>query len=1370
MIRILTTILLLVLFVCNSNAQMSRLYTMDQGLTTTRISSSYIDNDGLLWLMGDRSLSFFDGNRFHTVLDEKSAMANKVNIIYSMQQVGENSYLVGTGLGLFLFNSKTYQFDQISLDEPKGKNHMPGYPVSAIVVTENKKHVIITTSGFGSFVLRLDTFEIDKEMTKAFCDNVQDKFVYTVLVTQDHEMWISTSIDPLVRINTKTFKALPVNMDEDLKKQIVNHTCPIVCMREDAKTHNVLMGSTGLGLLIYDKKADTVRETMNNKRNIVPCDIVYTKLGDVFIGSDNVGILQYDRNEEVMSPVNWEVRDVDLKVCKVHHFSEDVDGNLIASLYHKGVLVVSAKVNKMNYMPVSRTGNGRNSSPVSGLFSTGNMYWIATDGSGMFTADAFRFSDMKNVSAGLNLAQMTSVVSDANGNVWSSSYGGGLQMFDGTQWVTPSYVSELSTQNVLSLVSDKKTNRLYVCINGNGLWEVDINAQTSTKLDLPEIGNRWVAHGYIDPKRNLWVMFANGLCYYNLETHKAKHLELSNINNAQINDMAYFKGKMYFGTTQGLVSYDYKTGVIGFEQINGQFSEQDIVSILPEKDDIWLALSHSISRVSNNGKTVTNYTSFQGFYIGEFHQRSRVCSNDGFVCFGGDNGIVAIATNNDNETNALINKLIITGLSVNGDAIVYNPDSEDNILDCSILSADHIRLKSNQNAFSISFGSTEYANSEEIVYEYQLDGYEDIWHTASANSASAYYSSVPSGNYVFRIRAHYNYSDEFIEKSIEITIEYPWYSTWWAFLIYFVIAAAIGWYLWKMYKERKSEKAKVRQLQHDEQIKEAKLRLFTSIAHELRTPLTMIISPLKQLKVSDQDTERHKLYEVMQRNCDRLLNIVKQITDVRKIDNGQLHLHFSEVEFVRYCKEIMESFSGMSAAKHIQFNLFCDVETLNIWVDPVHFEKVLINLLSNAFKFTPMEGKILIRTERKANVDATFADKRITEYMCCSIFNSGSHIDERDIDHIYERFYQGTANSNIVGSGIGLNLTYELVKLHHGIIKVQNIENDGVEFTILIPMGKEHLTAEELKPRESESTTKTEQESTKAQIDTLTNDIVVENKLENQEFEEVKKKKHLLIVDDDREICEYMRTQLEDDYNITISFSGNAAWKQVLSIRPDVVITDFMMPDGDGCELSQRIKQNPETAHIPVIMLTAESNEQSRLQSMSADVDQFLTKPFNIVLLKGALGQVLRVRENLMNKKNRTEIQHDYTEMEMDSYEDKFYNKINEIIKKNLDDSNFTVEGLAREVGISRVHLNRKLKEHYGVSPNAFIRSVRLKQAAYLLVNNKVNISEVAYKVGFASHSYFSNNFHDYFGMTPTEFVAYYSNKVNDEQLKKLLE
>ena len=576
-----------------------------------------------------------------------------------------------------------------------------------------------------------------------------------------------------------------------------------------------------------------------------------------------------------------------------------------------------------------------------------------------------------------------------------------------------------------------------------------------------------------------------------------------------------------------------------------------------------------------------------------------------------------------------------------------------------------------------------------------------------------------------------------------------------AWFLYLIVAFILAYFGYRIYAERKRQEQLLRDAREEENLKEAKLRMFTSIAHELRSPLTMIVSPLSQLMASTTDNGLMAMYNVMKLNCDRLITTVNQITDIRKIDNGQFHLHFSKVNFKDYSKNVFDSFLSYAKAKNINYQIEHQNPNEVLWLDKVHFEKILANILSNAFKFTPKNGRILVRT-RGIMADAT-------EWLEVRIYNSGSYISKEDLPHVFERFFQAnSAEKETVGSGIGLNLVNELVHLHHGLISVHNMEPDGVEFVMLFPKHKTHLTTEELSPRQDEEAEELQQE--------LYADVGIDTEEETDDETITKTKKTVLVVDDDEGLCKYVAAQISDKYNVIIAHSGNTAWQKILTARPDAIVTDIRMPDGNGIELCKRIKANPETDNLPIVMLTSENSDLAEITSLNLQVDHFISKPFNILKLKGAIAQGLKVREKMMGKLRRNEVDFDYSEKTIDSADDKLFVRINETLKKNLDDSSFGVNELASLVGISRVHLNRKMKDRYGVSPNNFIRSYRLKQAAYLLINNNVNVSEVAYRVGFSSHSHFSNTFREYFGMTPKEFVTYYTEHPDDETLMKLLE
>ena len=500
----------------------------------------------------------------------------------------------------------------------------------------------------------------------------------------------------------------------------------------------------------------------------------------------------------------------------------------------------------------------------------------------------------------------------------------------------------------------------------------------------------------------------------------------------------------------------------------------------------------------------------------------------------------------------------------------------------------------------------------------------------SANDSKANYSNVPSGKYTFILRAFFdeNFEDDSFKK-IEINIAYPWYESLWARILYAVILVLIMYSVYVYIRSKKRRQNNLREIHQNERIKEAKLKLFTSISHEIRTPLTLIISPLKKLMEKECDENTKNIYDLMYRNSSRILLMVNQLMDIRKIDNGQLKLHFKEINMIDMLKNVMMHFSNVATVKKIDFTLEnIGSEYLPLWADPLHFDKIFFNLLSNAFKFTPRDGVILIRVKSKNN-DGRFTDKLIKEYAEIRIFNEGPQIKENDLKNIFERFYQGEINDES-GSGVGLDLAKQLTELHHGRIEVRNIEDRGVEFIVYVPLGNEFIPIEYMEPSKTSSENNENEESEFDGMDLLNDDVrgqYVKSLNVNSDNDitgtDKKSNYNILFVDDDKELCSYIKNELSE-YNITVYHSGNTTWKHLLSNIPDVVVTDLRMPDGDGYELCRRIKGNPDTDHIPVIVLTSEATESSEVQAMNCHADRFLEKPVNISLLRGAIGQIGR--------------------------------------------------------------------------------------------------------------------------------------------------
>jgi signal transduction histidine kinase/DNA-binding response OmpR family regulator len=737
---------------------------------------------------------------------------------------------------------------------------------------------------------------------------------------------------------------------------------------------------------------------------------------------------------------------------------------------------------------------------------------------------------------------------------------------------------------------------------------------------------------------------------------------------------------------------------------------------------------------------------------------------DGKIYFGGINGITAFYPKNIKGCKKIISDVNFTQLSVLNKKIIYDETlGNDNILDSHISNANKITLKEKQNVFSLEFTVLEYANPYKVVYGYMLEGFDNEWRYTGMDNRRATYTNLPHGNYTFHVKA-FNENDlnknNFVQNDIEIVILPPWYEQWWAYLIYMTLFMLLVWFAIDSYLKHLMRQKERREFEK----KELKLRMFTDISHEIRTPLTMVINPLKEIRKNEESGKSRELLDLMYRNSMRILQLINQLMDIRKIDDRKLKMQFQKTDLLFFIKDIMKLFDHLAILRNIDFRLISNFELLNVWVDQINFDKAIYNILSNAFKHTPDNGYILISIEivQKQNKRS-----KNQSYVEISIKNSGSRLKEEDVERIFERFYQSDDNKHDSGSGIGLHLVKSIIDLHYGYVKAFNVEN-GVTFTVGIPYGFDHLDEKQL----SEAVIPVNLYSDYQKNENIRDTSYLEHIYKHDKplgIENDKDKHTLVIVDDDDEFGEYLKNTLSDIYCIKCYNNANDAWNEILLTIPDAILTDLMMPVTDGIKLCEKAKTNPDTNHIPVIILTSSTEEDSERLCFECGADHYLTKPFSFDLLKSTIVQVIHTREMLKNKYN-SNLNTGLDEVKIVSPDSRLVTKSIEVIRKNIENPDFNVDELSVQVGVSRVHLNRKLKASINISPGNLIKSIRLKQAAYLLANNKVNISDVAYKVGFSSHAYFSSSFKEYFGMAPSKFASKYSNSIERENLKKLFE
>jgi signal transduction histidine kinase/ligand-binding sensor domain-containing protein/AraC-like DNA-binding protein len=1352
------------------NAQNPRLYNSEHGLSSSRINGLYQDRDGFIWIYGENGLDRLVGNhfkRFEYREDIPTSLSN--NSINDVFMDEHKQLWIGTGKGLNRFDATTNRFEHIKLSELEHEHHR--FSISNIITGDKPNTLLVSTSGHGIYVLNAKTGAVDLPSTTSLQQLMGTSFIGTLLLDNRGWLWAVTSHDGFKVIDLKTKKLVNINQTPEAGNVQTGQL--ISSLQSDPVTGNMLIGSSSNGLYIFDAAQQRLRKPSDpnlQTKNIQ--SLLVKKDGTILLGSENRGIWVFDRTTETIMPYDVPNNaQVDLIHSKVHDLMEDNAGNLWAGLYQKGIFIVPQSNSGFEYYAINNNNSGKNRACISAFAKDkqGNL-WIATDGGGLFSAKGNDLNDVQEKTEGVACNSMISLAVDGFGTIWAGSYGHGLYCSrDGIRFEQPDYLKRLPNDKIMSLLYDENRQLLYIGTNGERIVILDLK---SNQLKLVDAAiNKWIRAFHLDKTGRLWVATSEGTFYYDVDRNVLLNADIGIAAYHLTNCFVEYDNTLFIGTAVGLVAYDMKQNKNKVIALGKDNESQNILAMaMGEDQSLWITTTKALSRLNVKTGHLRHYPEFEGFSIGEFKFASVFKDDDGSLLFGGDNGVVRVDPLQVNRQQQQMRPIFFTDLNVNNSFVEYGEEAACKPLDAALLYAEKLRLKYKDNSITLFFSAQEYANPQKVNYSYRLNGYDNTWHHTDASNAKATYASLPPGHYTFEVRGYFDEeSSNITSRKLQIVVSHPWYSSILARIIYLLLILTGIYFAVVYYRHKQQQRRILEMARYNEQVKEDKLRLFTSIAHEIRTPLTLIISPLKKLMETQADKETTEMHNLMYRNSLRILQTINQLLDIRKLDNGQLALHFVVQDLNELVKSSMLSFKNMATAKQISFSLeSSDSEHLDVWVDNRHFDKIIYNILSNAFKHTPVRGKILIRLSCKDNINQ-FTHPAITDFVEMRFFNTGEPIETNDLQRIFERFYQGSHKTEITGSGIGLHLTKELVLLHHGHIEAHNIGSEGVEFIVRLPLGNAHLSDTELSPIPAEIDKDPAYDLTGEWPSEQDYVESVDTDEASQEGGEAKNKHTILIVDDDEEFCRYVKKELAD-YTIITCNSGNKAWKQLLSLHPDVVVTDYLMPDGDGLELCQRIKSNPETDAIPVIILTSEDSESMEMKSIQLHADRFLTKPFNILLLKGAIGQAIRVREKIRKKVQRTEMGFNYDTLVMDSANDKLIKRVVDYIKDHLEDSEMSVEDLSREVGISRVHLNRKLKEILGMSPSALIKSIRLKQAAYLLVNNKVNISEVAYKVGFSSHSYFSYNFHEFFGMSPKEFIIYYMENQDEESIRKLLE
>ncbi len=1040
---------------------------------------------------------------------------------------------------------------------------------------------------------------------------------------------------------------------------------------------------------------------------------------------------------------------------------EDKASNFWLGTNGKGVIHFDKDFNPIHHYSVSEnnTGNIEPEGVIRVIYEdNSNNIWAGTS-RGIFRlskkANKFEHCHMtgyKNISKPLPFL-VFSITEDTHGIIWAGTQSGVYQhnkMSEGSGHFKHVSINNFNlTRPVNSIIEDQNGN-LWIGVDAWGLYQ---RPAGNNSLD-----------SFINYRHEPDNM--NSLSFYNIRS----------IYEAT-------DGTLWIGTRHGLNRYNRNRD--NFDRILFESDPGANMIYAIERDNngnLWLSTEDGLLRY----KTRTEKEIIEGLYtlkkflpLREIRPGKISKLNDGTLFIGGraqsENGYFTWHPDSIHD-NTIIPPIVITDFRIK---------SKPTDLDSSILFKKHIVLHYYENFFSFKFAALDYTKPEENQYAYYLEGFEDDWIYAE-NRRTAYYTGVPPGDYIFRVKGCNNdgyWSDE--GTSIVITILPPPWKTWWAYSTYGIIVLFLL-YLWRRYDLKRQRLQQDLEIEHIEakklkELDSMKSRFFANISHEFRTPLTLILGPLQTLLSRTKDNESKQDLNIMERNALRLQNLINQLLNLSKLESGKMKLQVREENIVALINGYVQSFESLARQRNIDLVFSSDEANIQLYTDRDKMEKILYNLLSNAFKFTPEGGRIevvirslqstvgspqlAVRSPQAAACEEKTGDWRLkteglfTNWIEVSVSDTGPGIPPEKLPHIFDRFYQvdDSYNKDQEGTGIGLALTKELVELHHGIIYVESELGKGTTFTVILPQGKEHLREEDIVIVQNDPYPASSIQNPESDIEypisnvqyPMSNDLQTTTR--NTE-------PLILIVDDNDDLRTYMRSYLEKEYQITEAIHGKMGMEKATEQVPDLIISDVMMPEMDGYQFCKQIKTDPRTSHIPVILLTARASTESKMEGLETGADDFITKPFDppelMIRIKNLIQQRLKLRQLFMEKLSQGEelVLFELPLEGITGMDKDFLLKAIQVVEENLSDLDYDTERFSTDMALSRIQLYRKLKALVNHTTAEFIREIRLNKAAELLRNKSATVTQIAYAVGFNTLSYFTKCFKEKFGVLPSEY------------------
>jgi signal transduction histidine kinase/ligand-binding sensor domain-containing protein/DNA-binding response OmpR family regulator len=1330
---------------------------INQGLSNNQISCIFRDSKGFMWFGTSSGLNRYDGNSFRIFTHSESDPSTIIdNSIVDIQEDFQNNLWINTGAGYAIYRpeNETFMYPAHPYLKKLGLTD-----TASFVYIDNAKNLWVTSSHNNCYRyspqekiwLRVDAF------SKSQISDMAQRGEY---------IYATVNNGPIISIASKT---LNINKMESVfdKFQLPNTNSSTLFVDSD-NDFWLFQRNDPDGIYFFSLKKQTWQHFTNSTGSAFKLssntvrDITQDSQNLIWIATDHGGINIINKTLETITYLDNQPEDSrSLADKSVTCLYCDKENTMWAGTYKYGISYYNESIFKFNHIRQKKTDLDSDFDNDLNRFQEdleGNL-WIGSNNKGLVRIDhvtkrqtIFQHNPSNQTSLSNNV--IVSLLCDRKGQIWAGTYQGGLNCYNGNGFIhykhQPNNPNSIANDNIWDLIEDHNGN-LWIATLGGGLDFLNVNTMEFTHYNNshgPLLSSDFVICLLETQDKNILIGTAHGLTIYYAEKKEFKIINGNFSGSKQLVDQNVqsiyedSRGLIWVGTKSGLNILNPKTDDLILLNKESGIADNVICDILEDDNkNIWISTTNGLSHIilNTNPKTgeynftFNNYDEKDGLQGKAFNDRSAYKTASGELLFGGTNGYNSVLPSqikyNTNRPKLIFTDFLLFNKPVAIDSVYRGRP----ILEKSIANTSQVILLHSENIFTLEFSALNLLQPDKTTYSYKLNGFDLDWTTLTGNRHSATYTNLNPGDYTFQVKAANN--DGFwSEKPIELKIKVkpPIWRTTLAYILYYLGITLILLFAATTIRNRVRMRFQMAQerleAKRTKELDEMKLRFFTNISHEFRTQISLIIIPLeKQIKNTENEDDKRAL-KMINRNANRLLQLVNQLLDFRKLEVHGHKLNLSTGDVVQFIRETCLTFSEMYEKKNMHLTFSTVTEEIRMNFDEDKVSKIVTNLLSNAYKFTPVGGNIHVKLSLNNN-------QANQPMLRVSVADNGIGVKDEDKSKIFERFYQvGVPDTKATGSGIGLHLCKEYVGLHGGEIWMENNGTQGSIFVFTIPIVNSTLTDIE----------------THEKVETLSNHGNATEGLEKLGF--VDSRKTILVVEDNEDFRTFLRESLMVYYNVLEADNGKTAFDLVIQHLPDMVISDVMMPETDGYELCRLLKNDVRSSHIPIILLTARTAKEHIVQGLEIGADDYITKPFNLDILFLRLNKLLEQRAEMHHQiKQKREI--NPSEINISSLDEKLIEKAIKCVEDNIDNADFSVEILSHEMSMSRVHLYKKLLSITGKTPIEFIRIIRLKRAAQLLAKSQLSVSEIAYQVGFNNPKYFSRYFKEEFGMLPSVYA-----------------